>query len=57
MNKSMRRNSDFRHLTSNAVNGQKNRLQRLEIKEGDRVGTVYNKDEILLNITKNTLVK
>ena len=46
MKKSVRININFRHLTCNAGKGQKNGLRRLEIKEGDRVVTVCNKNEI-----------
>ena len=53
MKKSLRRNSDFRYLTCNVGKGQKNGLRRLEIEEGDRVVTVCNKNDEVLNIAKS----
>ena len=53
MKKSLKRNSNFRHLTCNVGKRQKNGLCILEIEEGERIVKIFNKNEIERRIIKN----
>ena len=45
LEKTIVRNSDFSYSTSNVVKGKKNGVRKVEVKVGDEVTTVKNKEE------------